>query len=157
MDNAMIKLRDVRKTYQTERIETLALNGIDLTIDKGEFVSIMGPSGSGKSTLLNVIGLLDEPSSGEVWIGPRRVDEHGDRELARLRNEAIGFVFQSFHLVPDLTVLDNVEIPLLYRSAAVNGHGRSRKLSHAERRKLALQAIERVGLASRVHHFPTQL
>jgi putative ABC transport system ATP-binding protein len=155
--SSMIRLRDVRKTYQTERIETLALNGIDLDIKSGEFVSIMGPSGSGKSTLLNVIGLLDEPSSGEVWIGSQRVDEHGDRALARLRNEAIGFVFQSFHLVPDLTVLDNVEIPLLYRVGDGDGASRGRHLSHRQRRQLATAAIERVGLGSRLHHFPTQL
>src|SRR5437762_6196792 len=106
----------------------------------------MGPSGCGKSTLLNLIGLLDAPSSGRLSLDEEHINGAGDKTLARLRNEKLGFVFQSFHLVPDLTVLDNVEIPLLYR-----------KMSAGDRRKHALAALDRVGLGSRVHHFPTQL
>ena len=142
----MIKLEDVNKVYRTDRIETLALHSINLDVASGEFVSIMGPSGCGKSTLLNLIGLLDKPSSGHLALEGKRIHGSGDRALAKMRNEKLGFVFQSFHLVPDLTVLDNVEIPLLYR-----------RMNAADRRKLALAALDRVGLASRVHHFPTQL
>ena len=142
----MITLKDVDKVYTTERVETLALHNINLDIAQGEFVSVMGPSGCGKSTLLNLIGLLDKPTAGSVALDGQKINGAADKKLARLRNEKLGFVFQSFHLVPDLTVLDNVEIPLLYR-----------KIGAAERRKHALAALDRVGLASRVHHFPTQL
>ena len=142
----MIRLENIDKVYRTDRVETLALQNINLDVAQGEFVSIMGPSGCGKSTLLNLIGLLDAPSAGSLTLDAEPIDGAGDRKLARMRNEKLGFVFQSFHLVPDLTVVDNVEIPLLYRSIAA-----------AERRKLALAALDRVGLASRVHHFPTQL
>ena len=142
----MIQLNDVSKVYRTERIETLALDSIAMQVGQGEFVSIMGPSGCGKSTLLNLMGLLDEPSKGSITLDGERVDNYGDRAMARLRNEKVGFIFQEFHLVSDLKVLDNVEIPLLYRS-----------LSARERRKMALVALDRVGLTSRVHHFPSQL
>ena len=142
----MIRLENVDKVYRTERVETLALQNINLDVTQGEFISIMGPSGCGKSTLLNLIGLLDAPSSGTLALDGESVGKSGDKKLAKVRNEKLGFVFQSFHLVPDLTVVDNVEIPLLYR-----------KMGGAERRKLALAALDRVGLASRVHHFPTQL
>ena len=142
----MIHLDQVSKMYRTDRIETTALDNINLAVEKGEFVSIMGPSGCGKSTLLNLMGLLDEPSAGKVAIGGQAIDRYGDRALARLRNERIGFIFQQFHLVSDLSVADNVEIPLLYR-----------KMSNRERRKAALAALDRVGLSSRTHHFPTQL
>jgi len=142
----MIQLENVDKVYRTARVETLALQNINLDIAAGEFVSVMGPSGCGKSTLLNLIGLLDEPSKGALTLDAQRINGAGDKKLAKMRNEKLGFVFQSFHLVPDLTVVDNVEIPLLYR-----------RMRAAERRKLALAALDRVGLASRVHHFPTQL
>jgi putative ABC transport system ATP-binding protein len=142
----MIRLQNVSKLYRTERIETLALHGINLDVAQGELISIMGPSGCGKSTLLNIMGLLDEPSEGKVEVGGRPVERFGDRDLARLRNEKVGFIFQSFHLVSDLKVVDNVEIPLLYR-----------RMSHRERRRMALAALDRVGLSSRAHHFPTQL
>ncbi|HEU4522524.1 MAG TPA: ABC transporter ATP-binding protein [Thermoanaerobaculia bacterium] len=142
----MIRLDNVRKIYTTERIETLALQNINLEVEKGEFVSIMGPSGCGKSTLLNIIGLLDAPSDGRVHIDGEAINGQGDKKLARMRNAKLGFVFQSFHLVPDLKVIDNVEIPLLYRS-----------MSSSERRRLATEALDRVGLSSRIHHFPTQL
>jgi putative ABC transport system ATP-binding protein len=142
----MIKLTNVEKVYRTSAIETLALDQINLDIQKGEFVSIMGPSGCGKSTLLNIIGLLDEPSSGKVEIDQMTVDLYRDKELAHLRNQKIGFIFQSFHLINDLSVIDNVEIPLLYRS--VGGK---------ERRALAKAALEKVGLSNRMKHFPNQL
>jgi putative ABC transport system ATP-binding protein len=142
----MIHLEAVDKVYQTDRIETLALQNINLEVERGEFVSIMGPSGCGKSTLLNLIGLLDAPSRGKLAIDGQTVSGWSDTRLARFRNEKLGFVFQSFHLIPDLKVIDNVEIPLLYRST--NG---------TPRRVKAQQALDRVGLASRVHHFPTQL
>ena len=142
----MIHLDQVSKMYRTDRIETTALDNINLAVEKGEFVSIMGPSGCGKSTLLNLMGLLDEPSKGKVELDGIRINGQGDRALARVRNERIGFIFQQFHLVSDLSVADNVEIPLLYR-----------KMSNKERRKAALAALDRVGLSSRTHHFPTQL
>jgi putative ABC transport system ATP-binding protein len=142
----MIELKDVSKTYQTDRIETLALQNVNLEVARGEFVSVMGPSGCGKSTLLNVMGLLDVPSAGHVALDGERINGQGDRYMSRLRNEKIGFIFQSFHLVPDLRVIDNVEIPLLYR-----------KLSGSERKRLAQEALDRVGLSSRTRHFPSQL
>ena len=142
----MITLTNVNKVYQTDRIETLALQNINLDVRKGEFVSIMGPSGCGKSTLLNLMGLLDAPSSGTVSLESEPVASYRDSALSRLRNEKLGFVFQTFHLVNDLRVLDNVEIPLLYR-----------KMRASERRKLALAALDRVGLSSRAKHFPSQL
>src|SRR4029079_2868054 len=142
----MIKLENVNKVYRTDRVETLALENINLDVAPGEFVSVMGPSGCGKSTLLNLIGLLDAPTKGHLALDNTKINGAGDGKLASFRNEKLGFVFQSFHLVPDLKVVDNVEIPLLYR-----------KMSGGERRKLAQQALDRVGLASRVHHFPTQL
>jgi putative ABC transport system ATP-binding protein len=144
--NSMIRLQDVSKLYRTDRIETVALSEIRLEVGRGEFVSVMGPSGCGKSTLLNLIGLLDRPSSGSVEVAGLQVNGQRDGELARARNRHLGFIFQSFHLIPDLRVIDNVEIPLLYR-----------KLSGGERTKLALAALGRVDLSSRAHHFPSQL
>jgi putative ABC transport system ATP-binding protein len=143
----MIELEGVEKVYRTDRIETVALTNVNLSIREGEFISIMGPSGSGKSTLLNVIGLLDVPTGGKVTLNNQPVTSYSDRHLARVRNEQIGFVFQTFHMINDLSVADNVEIPLLYRKS----------LSGSERRKLALRALDRVGLRARVHHFPSQL
>jgi putative ABC transport system ATP-binding protein len=142
----MIHLEQVTKKYRTERVETTALDNINLTVEKGELVSVMGPSGCGKSTLLNLMGLLDEPTQGKIALDGKQIDRYGDRDLARVRNERLGFVFQQFHLVADLSVVDNVEIPLLYR-----------KMSNKERRRAALAALDRVGLASRIHHFPGQL
>ncbi|MCC7264195.1 MAG: ABC transporter ATP-binding protein [Candidatus Latescibacteria bacterium] len=143
----MIQLESVEKVYRTDKIETLALSNINLEVKAGEFISVMGPSGCGKSTLLNVMGLLDAPTQGSVVLSGQRVDSYGDKHLAHIRNEQIGFIFQTFHLISDLNVLDNVEIPLLYRQG----------MSGRERRRLALEALERVGLSSRVHHFPSQL
>jgi putative ABC transport system ATP-binding protein len=142
----MISLKGVEKVYRTDTVETLALSGIDLEVREGEFVSVMGPSGCGKSTLLNVIGLLDPPTRGTVAVGGQPITSFADRSLAALRNREIGFVFQSFHLIPDLPVLDNVELPLLYRS-----------LSARERRERATAALQRVNLGNRLRHFPSQL
>lgn len=144
----MIHLKNIEKVYRTSTIETLALTDINLHIGSGEFVSIMGPSGCGKSTLLNLIGLLDAPSAGRVEIGGQAVTQYRDKELAQLRNQKIGFIFQSFHLINDLSVLDNVEIPLLYRKGDLTGPGR---------RQMAQEALEKVGLSNRMKHFPGQL
>ena len=142
----MIRLHGIEKVYRTDRIETVALADVNIDVEKGEFISIMGPSGCGKSTLLNLMGLLDVPTRGKVEINGRHVNGDGDAALASIRNREIGFIFQTFHLVSDLSVLDNVQIPLLYR-----------KMSNAERRRLAEAALERVGLSARLHHFPSQL
>jgi len=142
----MVRLERVEKIYRTQRIETVALSNVNVEVGAGEFISIMGPSGSGKSTLLNIIGLLDAPTLGTVSLAGQPVDRWTDRRLAKLRNEQIGFVFQTFHLIADLDVLDNVELPLIYRP-----------LSARERRERAKAAIERVGLGARIHHFPSQL
>ena len=131
----MIALEGIEKVYRTEQVETLALSNINFAVDEGEFISVMGPSGSGKSTLLNVIGLLDEPSAGEIVLNGQAINSYADRYLARIRNEEVGFIFQSFHLIADLNVVDNVEIPLLYR----------RGLSGKERRQMALKALDRGG------------
>ena len=142
----MIQLQQIQKVYRTDRIETVALADVTITIAEGEFISIMGPSGCGKSTLLNLIGLLDAPTSGTVQINGSPIASYRDRALAAIRNKEIGFVFQVFHLISDLSVLDNVQIPLLYR-----------RISNAERRRLAEAALDRVGLSARIHHFPSQL
>ena len=144
--STMIDLEGIEKVYRTDRIETVALSDVNLQVPAGEFVSVMGPSGCGKSTLLNVIGLLDEPTKGRVQLNGSAVQSYRDAALAKVRNREIGFIFQTFHLIPDLSVVDNVEIPLLYR-----------RMSGAERRKLSLAALERVALTSRIHHFPSQL
>ena len=143
---AMIKLTDINKIYRTEEIETQALENVNLEVQKGEFLSIMGPSGCGKSTLLNIMGLLDSPTSGTIEINCTRTENMGDKELAAFRNQTLGFVFQSFHLINSLNVIDNVELPLLYR-----------KMSASERTALAKQVLERVGLSHRMKHMPTQL
>ena len=142
----MIRLENVEKVYRTSRIETVALSGITLDVAEGEFISVMGPSGCGKSTLLNIIGLLDAPSTGSVRINGAPITSYADRQLASMRNKDLGFIFQTFHLVADLSVLDNVQIPLLYRS-----------MSNRERRQRAGAALDRVGLAARMQHFPSQL
>ena len=142
----MIKLTGINKIYRTEEIETQALENVNLEVQKGEFLSIMGPSGCGKSTLLNIMGLLDTPTSGTIEINGTRTENMGDKELAAFRNKTLGFVFQSFHLINSLNVIDNVELPLLYR-----------KMSSSERTALAKQVLERVGLSHRMKHMPTQL
>ncbi|NVE01179.1 ABC transporter ATP-binding protein [Massilia sp. BJB1822] len=142
----MIRLEKISKTYQTDKVQTLALKDIDLHVQQAEFVCIMGPSGCGKSTLLNLIGLLDRPGQGSIQIGGKPVQSYRDRDVARLRNLTFGFIFQSFHLINDLRVIDNVELPLLYRNGTA-----------AERRALAREALERVGLGARMDHYPNQL
>ena len=142
----MIKLTGINKINRTEEIETQALENVNLEVKKGEFLSIMGPSGCGKSTLLNIMGLLDSPTSGTIEINGTRTENMGDKELAAFRNKTLGFVFQSFHLINSLNVIDNVKLPLLYR-----------KMSSSERIALAKQVLERVGLSHRMKHMPTQL
>lgn len=126
---AMIKLTGINKIYRTNEIETLALENVNLDVAKGEFVSIMGPSGCGKSTLLNIMGLLDAPSSGKIEINGTSVESMKDKELAAFRNKTLGFVFQSFHLINSLNVIDNVELPLLYRKMAAKERTRLGKRS----------------------------
>ena len=142
----MIKLTGINKIYRTNEIETQALENVNLEVKKGEFLSIMGPSGCGKSTLLNIIGLLDTPTSGTIEINGTHTEAMDDKQLAAFRNKALGFVFQSFHLINSLNVIDNVELPLLYR-----------KMSSSERTALAKQVLERVGLSHRMRHMPTRL
>lgn len=142
----MIRLQNIEKVYRTDTIETLALNSISLDVAKGEFLSIMGPSGCGKSTLLNIMGLLDTPSKGDIKIGDQKTDHLSDKQLAQFRNQKLGFIFQSYHLINDLQVLDNVELPLLYRNTTAK-----------ERKALATEALVKVGLSNRIKHFPTQL
>ncbi|MDR3250756.1 MAG: ABC transporter ATP-binding protein [Tannerella sp.] len=142
----MIKLSNLEKIYRTKEIETVALENVNLEVNKGEFLSIMGPSGCGKSTLLNIMGLLDIPTVGKVEIDGIETSGMNDKEKASFRNIQLGFIFQSFHLINSLNVLDNVELPLLYR-----------KISASERRKTAKTVLEKVGLSHRMKHFPTQL
>jgi putative ABC transport system ATP-binding protein len=146
MPEPIVALESVQKIYRTDRMETIALQGVSLAISRGEFVSIMGPSGCGKSTLLNLLGLIDRATQGEVRFAGQPVRGLRDRQLARLRNQELGFVFQTFHLIPDLRVNDNVEVPLLY--------GRH---SARERRKRVREALAVVGLESRAGHFPSEL
>ena len=142
----MIKLKGIEKIYQTRKMEILALANINLKVDKGQFISVMGPSGSGKSTLLNIIGMLDAPTRGRIVLEGAQIESYKDRQVAKLRNRMVGFIFQTFHLISDLSVLDNVEIPLIYR-----------RMSGTQRRQKALAALERVGLKSRIHNFPSEL
>jgi len=144
--NPMIQLQQVDKIYRTEEIETVALENVNLDVKKGEFLAVMGPSGCGKSTLLNVMGLLDMPTSGKVILDGKETFNMKDKELAKFRNEKLGFVFQSFHLINSLNVLDNVELPLLYRN-----------VSASERRERAEEVLKKVGLSHRMRHFPSQL
>ena len=148
MDDSIIQLRAIAKVYRVG-VETIhALRGVDLSIGRNEMVAIMGKSGSGKSTLMNTLGCLDRPTSGEYWLGGKLVSAMKADELALVRNEEIGFVFQTFELLPRQTALENVELPLLY---SATGGGA------ASRRKRALEALERVGLGERVDHRPNQL
>ncbi|MDD6280104.1 MAG: ABC transporter ATP-binding protein [Bacteroidales bacterium] len=143
----MITLNGIEKVYRTKEIETTALENVNLDVNKGEFLSIMGPSGCGKSTLLNIIGLLDKPTKGCVTILDRDCSQLSDRELSHFRNANLGFVFQSFHLIPTLDVAANVEIPLLYRKG----------VSARQRRERVEQVLERLEMSHRIHHLPTQL
>ncbi len=143
---AIIRMQEINKVYRTKEVETLALENVNLEINKGEFLSVMGPSGCGKSTMLNIIGLLDNPTSGKVLIEDVDTSAMNDKQLAEFRNHSLGFIFQSFHLINSLNVIDNVELPLLYR-----------KSSASERTKKAKEVLERVGLSHRLKHFPSQL
>ncbi|WP_281322328.1 ABC transporter ATP-binding protein [Flavobacterium aestivum] len=142
----MIKLKDLLKVYVSEEVETTAVNKISLTINKGEFIAIMGPSGCGKSSLLNILGLLDNASGGEYWFGDKEVVKYLEKDRANLRKGNIGFVFQSFNLIDELTVFENVELPLLYLN-----------MSKAERIEKINVALERMGIMHRKNHFPQQL
>jgi putative ABC transport system ATP-binding protein len=144
--DAVIVTRNLQRDYDMGGEVVHALRGVDLVIRKNEFVAIMGPSGSGKSTLMNLVGCLDSPSAGEYWLNGHRVSELGDDELARIRNKEIGFVFQTFNLLPRATALHNVELPLVY--AGLGGR---------ERRELASDALTRVGLQDRMQHRPNEL
>ncbi len=143
----LIEMTDIRKVFYADEVETHALAGIHLAIEKGEYLAISGPSGCGKSTLLSLIGLLDTPTDGHYTLNGVAVDDIGASQRAKIRNKEIGFIFQAFNLIGDLNVLENVELPLTYR----DGVGK------AERRDRAKAALERVGMAHRVRHFPSQL
>jgi putative ABC transport system ATP-binding protein len=143
---AVIKLRRLTKVFSTDEVETHALSNIDLEVGRGEYVSIGGPSGCGKSTLLSILGLLDSPTDGSYELNERPVSELQSAERARVRNREIGFIFQSFNLIGDLTVFENVELPLTYRG-----------MRPAERRQRVTDALERVGMAHRAKHLPSQL
>ena len=142
----LIDIRAIDKVYRTEDMETHALRGISFEIGRGEYVAIEGPSGCGKSTLLSILGLLDTPTSGSYALGGREVAQLGASERSRIRNREIGFIFQNFNLIGDLTVAENVELPLTYRG-----------LSAAERRRRTADALDRVAMSHRARHFPAQL
>ncbi len=145
-DQPLLRLEGVTKVFLTDEVETHALSGIHLEINRGEFISINGPSGCGKSTLLSILGLLDSPSDGNYWLGGKPVADLPLSERARIRNREVGFIFQSFNLIGDLTVFENVELPLTYRG-----------LKAIERKKRVVEALERVGMVHRGKHLPSQL
>jgi putative ABC transport system ATP-binding protein len=151
MNEHLIQVQNLAKVYGMGEVAVRALDGVDLTIDEGEFVAIMGPSGSGKSTLMNILGCLDRPTEGHYWLGGEDVSKLNKTQLARVRNRRIGFVFQSYNLLSRTSALKNVMLPLLYNS---NG---SQRQSAAEREALARQALEAVGLSERAHHRPNEL
>jgi putative ABC transport system ATP-binding protein len=142
----MIRTDNLKKIYLTEEVETTALDNVNIKIEKGEFAAIMGPSGCGKSTLLNVLGLLDNPSDGEYYFLDKEISKLNERKRASLRKENIGFVFQSFNLIDELTVFENVELPLLYL-----------KYSAGERKKRVNEVLEQMNIMHRANHFPQQL
>jgi putative ABC transport system ATP-binding protein len=144
---ALIQIESLTKVFYTDEIETHALSGIHLAVSKGEYVAMSGPSGCGKSTLLSIIGLLDTPSSGRYTLNGKTVENLDFAERSRIRNQEIGFIFQSFNLIGDLTVYENVELPLTYRQ----------KMPSAQRKERVMEALERVGMAHRVRHYPSQL
>jgi putative ABC transport system ATP-binding protein len=143
---ALLRLDGISKVFYTDEVETHALSGIHLEIQKGEYVSISGPSGCGKTTLLSILGLLDTPTGGQYWLNGQQVANLSFSDRARIRNREIGFIFQAFNLIGDLTVFENVELPLTYRGVAA-----------AERKERVLAALEKVGMAHRTQHFPSQL
>src|SRR5499433_2481279 len=142
----LMRLEDVKKVFYTDEVETHALSGVHMEILRGEYVSISGPSGCGKSTLLSILGLLDTATEGQYWLDGKPVQSLGFTERARIRNREIGFIFQSFNLIGDLSVYENVELPLTYRGMAA-----------AERKERVQVALERVGMSHRMKHYPSQL
>lgn len=142
----MIKINDLRKVFRTEEVETIALNNIAMEVKEGEFVAIMGPSGCGKSTLLNILGLLDNPTSGEYWLDAKEVGHLKEKERTQTRKGTIGFVFQSFNLIEEMTVYENVELPLTYL-----------KVKASERKKRVEEVLRRMNISHRAGHFPNQL
>jgi putative ABC transport system ATP-binding protein len=145
-DQPLLRLEGVTKVFLTDEVETHALSGVHLDVSKGEFVSISGPSGCGKSTLLSILGLLDTPSDGNYWLGGKAVSDLPLAERARIRNREVGFIFQSFNLIGDLNVYENVELPLTYRG-----------MRASERKQRVIAALERVGMSHRERHLPSQL
>ena len=143
---AIIEIKNLQKVFRTELVETVALNGVSLTVEKGEFVAIMGPSGCGKSTLLNIVGLLDNPTSGEYLLDGVDVSKKSESERTDIRKGTLGFVFQAFNLIEDLNVEENIELPLLYMG-----------LPKSERKKRIQEAMERMAISHRAKHFPAQL
>jgi putative ABC transport system ATP-binding protein len=143
----LIQIQDLTKVFYTDEIETYALAGIHMSVNEGEYIAMSGPSGCGKSTLLSIIGLLDTPTSGRYWLKGETIENLNFSERSRIRNQEIGFIFQSFNLIGDLTVYENVELPLTYRQ----------KMLAAERKERVMEALERVGMAHRVRHYPSQL
>jgi putative ABC transport system ATP-binding protein len=143
---AVIHMEDVKKVFYTDEVETHALAGIHMTINRGEYVAISGPSGCGKSTLLSILGLLDSPSEGEYWLSGKAVADLSLSERARIRNREVGFIFQAFNLIGDLTVYENVELPLTYRG-----------MPSSERKKAVQEALDKVEMAHRMKHYPSQL
>jgi len=144
--NAMLKMEGLRKVFYTDEVETHALSDIHFTVNRGEYIAISGPSGCGKSTLLSILGLLDSPTDGNYWLNDRSVAELKTSERARIRNREVGFIFQAFNLIGDLTVYENVELPLTYRG-----------MPTSERKEKVQQALEKVGMAHRMKHYPSQL
>jgi putative ABC transport system ATP-binding protein len=143
----LIQIENLTKIFYADEVETHALSGVHLTIRKGEYVAMSGPSGGGKSTLLSIIGLLDTPSAGKYWLNGEPVESLDFARRSRIRNQEIGFIFQSFNLIGDLTVYENVELPLTYRQ----------RMPAADRKQRVLESLERVGMAHRISHYPAQL
>ena len=144
--DALLKMEGLKKVFYTDEVETHALSDIHFTVNKGEYIAISGPSGCGKSTLLSILGLLDSPTDGNYWLNDRPVAELKTSERARIRNREVGFIFQAFNLIGDLTVYENVELPLTYRG-----------MPASERKQKVQEALEKVGMAHRMKHYPSQL
>lgn len=145
-DDVLISMKDIKKIFYTDEVETHALSGVNLEIRRGEYLCVAGPSGSGKSTLLAILGLLDSPSEGQYFLKNESVEDIGVAQRAVIRNREIGFIFQSFNLIGDLSVYENVELPLTYRG-----------MSNTECKRRVLEALERVGMSHRARHYPSQL
>lgn len=142
----MIDLKNITKTYDMGSVQVQVLRGISLHVNEGEFLSIIGPSGSGKSTLMNMIGCLDIPTTGEYFLDGKEISTYNEKQLSKIRNQKIGFIFQKFNLLPKLSALENVELPLIYRN-----------MNNKERKKRSIEALEKVGLTDRMNHKPTEL